>query len=256
MTSSCLRTRVDPKSKTKVSLPVGIGFFLVACFPYSPFRSVKVGPGGRPPEGDVATHYAPLKMADPAATVGDPSEAPAEHIPVKKLSIGSWNLSARYDEHVLISFYWAERKLVWEVLHLGVVRKMEVDFEDVDRATLSPGVQGQDRLVIELHRPPRFFKENVPAAGTASGQEVSYVYTTDFTNGQASAESRHTLFFEPGALQRETAKMMVQHGIRLTMENESGSRAAAGARREAAAPSHSATRARAYLCCISRLFSR
>ena len=167
-------------------------------------------------------------MADPAAMVGDASMGPpADHIPVKKLVIGSWNLSAKYDEHLLISFYWAERKLVWEVLHLGVVRKMEVDFEDVDRATLSPGGQGQDRLVIELHRPPRFFKENPPAAGASSGQEVSYVYTADFTNGQASAESRHVLFFEPGAVRRETAKMMVQHGLRLAMEGERGGRAGA-----------------------------
>jgi len=58
---------------------------------------------------------------------------------------------------------------------------------------------------------------------------VSYVYTTDFTNGQASAESRHTLFFEPGAISRETAKTMVQHGIRLIMEGErAGRHAAAG----------------------------
>jgi len=164
-------------------------------------------------------------MVDPSTTVSDPSESPAEHIPVKKLVIGSWNLTAKYDEHVLLSFYWPERKLVWEVLHLGVVRKMEVDFEDVDQCTLSPGGEAQDRLVLELHRPPRFFKENPPAAGAAAG-EVSYVYTTDFTNGQASAESRHTLFFEPGAVSRETAKKMVQHGIRITLEGERGGRQA------------------------------
>jgi len=162
-------------------------------------------------------------MVDPSANVSDPSESPAEHIPVKKLAIGSWNLTAKYDEHVLLSFYWPERKLVWEVLHLGVVRKMEVDFEDVDQCALAPGGDSQDRLTLELHRPPRFFKENPPAAGAAAG-EVSYVYTTDFTNGQASAESRHTLFFEPGAVSRETAKKMMAHGIRITLEGERGGR--------------------------------
>ena len=69
--------------------------------------------------------------------MADPSEAQADHVPVKKLSIGTWNLLAKYDEHVLLSFYWAEHKLVWEVLHLGVVRKMEVDFEDVSQIDLS-----------------------------------------------------------------------------------------------------------------------
>jgi hypothetical protein len=123
----------------------------------------------------------------------DPSHpAAAEHVPVKRLTIGSWSLAAKYDEHVLLSYYWAERKLVWEVLHLGVVRKMEVDFEDVSHVSLSPpaaAADGLDRLVIELHRPPRFFKENTPAGGAAA-QEVNYIYTTDFTNGQASTESR------------------------------------------------------------------
>jgi hypothetical protein len=125
-----------------------------------------------------------------ALDVSDPSATSADHIAVKKLSIGSWNLLAKYDEHVLLSFYWSERKLVWEVLHLGVVRKMEVDFEDVSHMSLSPGDDDapQDRLVLELHRPPRFFKENPPSQ--LGSQEVNYVYTTDFTNGQASMESR------------------------------------------------------------------
>jgi len=166
-------------------------------------------------------------MVDPSAMVADASDSPADHIPVKKLVIGSWNLTAKYDEHVLLSFYWPERKLVWEVLHLGVVRKMEVDFEDVDQCTLTPGGETQDRFTIELHRPPRFFKENPPAAGSAAG-EVSYVYTTDFTNGQASADSRHTLFFEPGAITRETAKKMQHHGIRISLEGERGGRGHAG----------------------------
>ena len=124
--------------------------------------------------------------------LADPSEASADHLPVKKLTIGSWNLLAKYDEHVLLSFYWAERKLVWEVLHLGVVRKMEVDFEDLSEVELTQGLEelAPDKLVITLHRPPRFFKENPPSAVSAGAQEVNYVYTTDFTNGQASTESR------------------------------------------------------------------
>mmetsp|Transcript_32181 Transcript_32181/g.55008 ORF Transcript_32181/g.55008 Transcript_32181/m.55008 type:complete len:363 (+) Transcript_32181:90-1178(+) len=149
--------------------------------------------------------------------ISDPSETSADHIPVKKLTIGSWNLAAKYDETILLSFYWAERKLVWEVLHLGVVRKMEVDFEDVEQTSLASGGEEHDRFVIELQRPPRFFKETPSSAG---GEEVNYVYTTDFTSGQASTESRHVLLFEPGAISRDHAKLMSQHGIRLVMEGE------------------------------------
>jgi hypothetical protein len=159
-----------------------------------------------------------------AHEIGDPSEAQADHIPVKKLSIGSWNLLAKYDEHVLLSFYWAEHKLVWEVLHLGVVRKMEVDFEDVSQMDLAQGTEEQapDRVVITLHRPPRFFKENPPTTVSGGAQEVSYVYTTDFTNGQASTESRHLLLFEQGAITREHIKMVHSSGMRLVVEGFAG----------------------------------
>ena len=151
-------------------------------------------------------------------------------IPVKRLTIGSWHLLAKYDEHVLLSFYWAERKLVWEVLHLGVVRKMEVDFEDLVQATLtSGGAEGEpDKLAIELHRPPRFFKEHPSSAVSGGAQDVNYVYTTDFTNGQASTENRHVLLFDRGAITTEHTKMMSYSGIRLVHEGAGGADAKGG----------------------------
>jgi len=157
----------------------------------------------------------------------DPSQVSADHIPVKKLTIGTWNLLAKYDEHVLLSWYWAERKLVWEVLHLGVVRKMEVDFEDISQVTLTHDGEQHDKLAIELHRPPRFFKENPPSAVSAGQQEVNYVYTTDFTNGQASTESRHVLLFDTGAITRDHTKRMQTGGIRLILEGLGGGDSAA-----------------------------
>jgi len=132
----------------------------------------------------------------------------------------------------LLSFYWAERKLVWEVLHLGVVRKMEVDFEDVAQVThasASGADEQPDKLTLELHRPPRFFKENPPSAVSGGSQEVNYVYTTDFTNGQASTESRHVLLFDAGAITREMTKMMTYSGIRLIAEGGGGADAKGGA---------------------------
>ena len=97
---------------------------------------------------------------------------------------------------------------------------LEVDFEDIAQITHSNGVDDMqpEKLTIELHRPPRFFKENPPSAVSGGSQEVNYVYTTDFTNGQASTESRHVLLFDPGAITRETAKMLTGSGIRLISE--------------------------------------
>jgi hypothetical protein len=63
-------------------------------------------------------------------------------------------MTADCRKHILLSFYWAERKLVWEVLHLGVVRKMEADFEDVTGTALHPAASAEEseRLVLELAR--------------------------------------------------------------------------------------------------------
>ena len=150
----------------------------------------------------------------------DPSaDSGAAHLAVSRLTIGTWNLVSKHDEHILLSFYWAERKLVWEVLHAGVVRKMEVGFEDVVEAALSSsGPEDPERLVLELARPPRFFKEQMTVAGGA--KQANYVYTTDFTSGQASQVSRHILYFAAGMASGQ-ADAMKAHGLPIRSEGAS-----------------------------------
>ena len=150
------------------------------------------------PEGDVVRDAAAGETTDPSDT------SQATHLPVSRLNIGNWTLVAKHEEHVLLSLYWAERKLVWEVLHLGVVRKMEVDFEDVVGMDLSSaGPDESERLQVELGRPPRFYRE---APGGAGGS-TNYVYTTDFTSGQASQVSRHVLHFPNGTVSPSVTAM-------------------------------------------------
>lgn len=156
------------------------------------------------------------------ATAHDGAGSKPTHIVVSRLTIGSWNLVAKSDEQLLLSFYWAERKLVWEVLHLGVVRKMEADFEDV-MSTILHAVgtpEEAERFVVELARPPRFYRE-APAASEdearSSPRAANYVYTTDFTNGQASQVSRHVLHFPAGALSPH-AGMLKRAGLSLRLE--------------------------------------
>lgn len=144
------------------------------------------------------------------AATFDAAEAKPTHITVSRLTIGTWNLVAKHDEHILLSFYWAERKLVWEVLHLGVVRKMEADFEDVTGTALHPAgsAEESERLVLELARPPRFYREAPSASADAAGAKTAnYVYTTDFTNGQASQVSRHVLHFPFGTASAHVGMM-------------------------------------------------
>jgi len=149
------------------------------------------------------------------ATGVDMSEAKPTHIAVSRLTIGTWNLVAKHDEHMLLSYYWAERKLVWEVLHLGVVRKMEADFEDVVSTALHSGASAEEseRMVLELSRPPRFYRE-APSGSGDEAKTANYVYTTDFTNGQASQVSRHVLHFPSGTVGAH-AGMMKRAGLAL-----------------------------------------
>jgi dynein light intermediate chain len=166
-----------------------------------------------------------------AATV-DAAEAKPTHIAVSRLTIGTWNLVAKHDEHILLSFYWAERKLVWEVLHLGVVRKMEADFEDVTGTALHPAASAEEseRLVLELARPPRFYREAPSASADGAGAKTAnYVYTTDFTNGQASQVSRHVLHFPAGTASAHVS-MMKRAGLPMWADGApaSGQRAEQG----------------------------
>jgi dynein light intermediate chain len=162
-----------------------------------------------------------VKTYDAAAF--DAADAKPTHMAVSRLIIGTWNLVAKHDEHILLSFYWAERKLVWEVLHLGVVRKMEADFEDVTGTALHPAasVEESERLVLELARPPRFYREAPSASADAPGaQTANYVYTTDFTNGQASQVSRHVLHFPFGTVSAHVG-MMKRAGLPLWADGTS-----------------------------------
>jgi len=156
----------------------------------------------------------------------DPSaDSNATHIPVSKITIGSWNLVAKYDEHVLLSFYWAERKLVWEVLYMGVVRKMESDFDDIADIRRDPTTptEEQEKLLFDLQRPPRFYRE---APGGGDGQKANYIYTTDFTNGQASQCSRHVICFPLGALTAH-AGAIKKAGLQLHLDGAGGAGATA-----------------------------
>ena len=137
---TCEKRRSDQPS-LRLRLP--LGFVLLLCAKQET-HNTRSWAGQRERSARAAAMEAAFDVG--SHDISDPSEAQAEHIPVKKLSIGTWNLLAKYDEHVLLSFYWAERKLVREVLHLGVVRKMEVDFEDIAQITHSSGADSTHAL--------------------------------------------------------------------------------------------------------------
>ena len=71
------------------------------------------------------------------------------------------------------------------------------------------------RAAFELARPPRFFKEQITLAGGT--KTANYVYTTDFTSGQASQVSRHILYFAAGIASVQ-AEAMKKHGLPIHTE--------------------------------------
>ncbi|CAI8603530.1 unnamed protein product [Vicia faba] len=134
----------------------------------------------------------------------------AVHFPMYMLMIGFFKIEAKYPADLVAKFYYAKRKLVWEIMRDGLKDKIEIQWRNISaiRAIIednSPGI-----LEIELEKEPSFFREIEPKPGKHTVWTLSH----DFTRGQASKYRRHYLQFPPGVLDQYYAKLL-QCDIRL-----------------------------------------
>ncbi|KAJ4974048.1 hypothetical protein NE237_007222 [Protea cynaroides] len=127
----------------------------------------------------------------------------ASNFPASLLQIGSWVRTSRYEGELVVKFYHAKRKLVWEVLDGGLKSKIEVPWSDIASLKASC-ITIPQTLEIELMRPPHFFREKNPQPR----KHTQWKATTDFTGGQASTFRRHFLQFPQGALQKHYEKLL------------------------------------------------
>lgn len=128
----------------------------------------------------------------------------AVHFPMYMLIIGFFKIEAKYPADLVAKFYYAKRKLVWEILRDGLKEKIEIHWQNISaiRAVLEDNLPGI--LEIELDKVPSFFREIEPKPG----KHTVWTLSQDFTHGQASKYRRHYLQFPPGALDQYYAKLL------------------------------------------------
>ncbi|GMN44028.1 hypothetical protein TIFTF001_013220 [Ficus carica] len=120
------------------------------------------------------------------------------------LKIGSWERAAKNEEDVVAKFYFAKRRLLWEILENGLKKKIEIRWEQVLSMRVviedyQPGI-----LEVELWQPPMFFLETEPEPRKHS----RWKNIADFTDGQATICRRHFLKFPPNALNKHWEKLL------------------------------------------------
>ncbi|KAA8517067.1 hypothetical protein F0562_017360 [Nyssa sinensis] len=86
----------------------------------------------------------------------------ASNFPALGLKIGSWERNSKHEGDLIAKFYYAKRKLVWEVLEGPLKSKIEIQWSDIlaIRAIIvddEPGI-----LEIELNQAPLFYRETNP----------------------------------------------------------------------------------------------
>ncbi|KAF3454121.1 hypothetical protein FNV43_RR04568 [Rhamnella rubrinervis] len=133
------------------------------------------------------------------------------------LRIGSWQRVARNEGDLVAKFYYAKRKLVWEILEKSLKSKIEVQWSDVMgmRAIVEENQPGV--LEIELSQPPTFYKETNPQPR----KHTLWNASLDFTDGQALLNRRHYLEFPPGVLDKHYEKLLQRESRFFAMSKRS-----------------------------------
>mmetsp|Transcript_29515 Transcript_29515/g.67670 ORF Transcript_29515/g.67670 Transcript_29515/m.67670 type:complete len:397 (-) Transcript_29515:289-1479(-) len=156
--------------------------------------------------------------ADPAASLGGLFGYELLRLPVAEVQIGAWHLASKQPEHVVLSVSGSDRTVRLEVMQLGVIRRIELPFDDIGTvvAGAENGYDGEEgtRLVVRCVAPPRFEKE-APAgvAGAGGGKrggssaQPDYVETADFTSGNALTFDTHIYRFAPGVLEKSLERL-------------------------------------------------
>eukprot|EP00854_Cymbomonas_tetramitiformis_P013638 gene13638-16118_t len=121
-----------------------------------------------------------------------------------RLQIGSWDTVSRFVGDLVSKFYFAKRKLVWEILDRGLKSKIEIQWSDICalKATMPPDLPGT--LEVVLSRPPLFFKETNPQPR----KHTLWQAAGDFTGSEATLCKPHLMVVPPGVLNKHWEKLL------------------------------------------------
>ncbi|RLM80958.1 uncharacterized protein C2845_PM12G29480 [Panicum miliaceum] len=137
-----------------------------------------------------------------ASTAGERMKASNFHANV--LKIGNWEYISHYEGDLVAKCYFAKHKLVWEVLHDGLKSKIEIQWSDITALKATCPENEQGTLDLVLARPPLFFKETDPQPR----KHTLWQAASDFTDGQASLNRRHTLQCHSSLLSKNFEKLI------------------------------------------------
>ncbi|XP_038978066.1 uncharacterized protein LOC120108517 isoform X1 [Phoenix dactylifera] len=140
----------------------------------------------------------------------------ASNFPATKLKIGCWERKSRNEGDIVAKFYYARRKLVWEIQEERLKKKIEIQWTDIS-ATRARFIRDQpDILEVELRQQPMFFKEVNPQPRKHTNWEAC----SDFTSGNATTNRRHYLEFAEGTLEKHYERLLRSDHRLLTLSQK------------------------------------
>jgi hypothetical protein len=93
--------------------------------------------------------------------------------------------------------------MVWELTENGVKSKIELSFNDIVAIQFNL-TNAESVMVVELGKPPKFYKE-IPQQ---SKKATAWGATPDFTGNQATTCRRHIITFGKGVLSKHYEKLV------------------------------------------------
>ncbi|XP_072975966.1 uncharacterized protein [Typha angustifolia] len=145
------------------------------------------------------------KSRGPIVPKDDPKDdRKAVNFPAKLIMIGPWKMRSRNQGDIVVKFYIAKEKLLWEILQDGLKKKIQFLWDDISTISAVFLNEKGSNLEVELKRQPAFYQEIDPLPRRPTYWET----VKDFTNGSASKWRRHYLEFDKGVLEKHYEKLL------------------------------------------------
>lgn len=120
------------------------------------------------------------------------------------LRIGTWEFTSKHEGDLVAKFYYAKRKIVWEILDNRLKSKIEITWSEIASLKARFQENQSDLLEIEVSRSPSFFREIDPQPKKHTLWQIA----SDFTGGQATNCKRHYMQCSSGLLNRHFEKLL------------------------------------------------
>merc|ERR1719146_8950 len=140
------------------------------------------------------------------------------------LRVGTWKKDSVYEGDLVAKFYYAKRKLVWEVLEAGLKSKIEVLWDSVTSLKCHIARGAESYLEVEVNAPPAMYRESNPQPR----KHTIWQPCPDFTDGQAAVATVHCVTFPAGVLNKHYYKLLQSEPRLAVLAAKSGSPTLAG----------------------------